>query len=159
MLIARVMNYLIFLGRDVDWRAYGFSLLEMLLAVAVMAVLASMGWPSYQRHVAAHQRRLAWMQLAELGLRVERWGLEHASFAGISLPLLQAASVSASEQSVGTTHYHFQVQGVEQGQHYVLQAIPDAWQLQHDSACGRLSLDDLDDKKISGSGSLIACSH
>lgn len=67
----------------------GFSLIELLCALAVIAVLAFIAVPSYQHHVSAARRAEARVAMAHLQHAQERWRAErprYASMAELGLP-------------------------------------------------------------------------
>lgn len=46
--------------------ARGFTLIELMIAVAIVAILASIAWPSYQEYIRRSSRESAQAQLVEL---------------------------------------------------------------------------------------------
>ncbi|MGL4754465.1 MAG: type IV pilin protein, partial [Aeromonadaceae bacterium] len=69
----------------------GFSLLELLVALAIVAILAGMAWPSYQQWVCQSRRGAAINQLLTLQLRQEAYKVEQGQFS-TSLAALGPAS-------------------------------------------------------------------
>lgn len=59
----------------------GFTLIEMLLAMAVLAVLAAIALPSYRAHVQRSHRLDAVTALLQVQQAQERWRAQHSSFA------------------------------------------------------------------------------
>lgn len=54
-------------------RAQGFSLIELMITLAIIAILASLAYPSYQEHVAQGRRGEAMAALMEGAQALERY--------------------------------------------------------------------------------------
>ena len=52
--------------------AKGFTLIELMIVVAVVAILATIAMPSYQEHVRKSRRAQAKADLVELAQQLER---------------------------------------------------------------------------------------
>ena len=69
----------------------GFSLIELLIAVLIMGVLASIALPNYQSHIIKSNRNIAQADLLEIQLTEERYYSQHHtytdSFKALGLPL------------------------------------------------------------------------
>ena len=76
----------------------GFTLIEMLIALACVALLASLAWPSYQSLILRNQRAQARASL----LQAAHW-LERAASANGSYPL--TADVPASVLQIEGQRY------------------------------------------------------
>jgi type IV pilus assembly protein PilE len=59
----------------------GFTLIETLVAMAVMAILASLAWPSFASAVQRSRRIEATAALMQVQLAQERWRSGHAAYA------------------------------------------------------------------------------
>ena len=91
----------------------GFSLFEILVALAIAGILVAIACPSYQRHVAAVRRRRAVVQLKRLANQLEHARLRYPNYS------LAAKSMHFS----GTLYYTFQFQPRgESG--FCLRAVP-----------------------------------
>lgn len=63
----------------------GFTLIEMAIVLVVVALLATMAYPSYSAHVARSRRADAKQSLLELAQRLERYYTERGTYAGATL--------------------------------------------------------------------------
>lgn len=71
-----------------SWLNHGFTLLELLIAVAVVGILASIAVPSYQRHVQSARVSDGQAKLMEISGRLERCYTANYSYLDcVSLPI------------------------------------------------------------------------
>ncbi len=73
-------------------RVRGFSLLELMIAVAVIAILVAVAYPSYQRQMARGARADAHSALAAIANRQEQYFYDHRSYTNSTKALGFAAS-------------------------------------------------------------------
>ena len=73
-------------------RARGFTLIEVMIVVVVIALLAAVGFPSYREHVARGQRAQGQQLLSDFAQRQEQYILDRRQYApdnatlGVPLP-------------------------------------------------------------------------
>lgn len=60
----------------------GFTLVELLIVVAIVAILASVAVPTYQRYVSEGRRADAAAGLLEIQQKLERWRVNNPSYSG-----------------------------------------------------------------------------
>ena len=63
----------------------GFTLIELMVVLAVAAILAAVALPSYRGQVAKGRRADGKQALVELAQKLERFYTERGTFAGVSL--------------------------------------------------------------------------
>jgi type IV pilus assembly protein PilE len=61
-------------------KANGFTLVELMIVVAVLAILASIGYPSYQKYMYASRRAEAQSELLKIQLGLEKWRANNNSY-------------------------------------------------------------------------------
>jgi type IV pilus assembly protein PilE len=123
----------------------GFTLIEMLIALACVALLASLAWPSYQSLILRSQRAQARASL----LQTAHW-LERAASANGSYPL--TADVPASVLQIDGQRYKMTVTST--AQNYTLSAIPIGTQTA--DACGTLTVNHLGVRSVQGASQTSA---
>ncbi len=70
--------------------ATGFTLIELMITVAVVAILAAIALPSYQAYVRKANRAQAKADLVELAQMLERRHTVENTYAGMTLPFSQS---------------------------------------------------------------------
>jgi type IV pilus assembly protein PilE len=123
----------------------GFTLIEMLIALACVALLASLAWPSYQNLILRSQRAQARASL----LQAAHW-LERAASANGSYPL--TADVPASVLQIDGQRYKMSV--TCSAQSYTLSATPVGTQTA--DACGTLTVNHLGVRSVQGASQTAA---
>jgi type IV pilus assembly protein PilE len=61
--------------------AVGFTLVELMVTVAIVAILAAIAWPSYQQHVRKGRRRNAEAAMMDLAIREQQYLLAGRAYA------------------------------------------------------------------------------
>ena len=123
----------------------GFTLIEMLIALACVALLASLAWPSYQNLILRSQRAQARASL----LQAAHW-LERAASAKGSYPL--TVDVPASVLQIDGQRYKMTV--TSSAQSYTLSATPVGTQTA--DACGTLTVNHLGVRSVQGASQTAA---
>lgn len=85
-------------------RSRGFTLIELMITVAVVAILAAVAYPSYTEHVKKGVRRAAQAQMMELANREQQFLLSNRAYvpysditaSGYSLPTEVSAGYTPS---------------------------------------------------------------
>ena len=125
----------------------GFTLIELMVALAVAAILAAVAFPSYQGQVAKGRRADGKQALVELAQKLERFYTERGTFAGASLgagglyPLLS----SGGYYSLAITS--------QTADGFTLTATPRSNQV--GDACGTLGYNHLGDRSV-GAGATLS---
>ena|SRR3990167_9951098 len=129
---------------------HGFSLLELMLVLAISAILAVISYPVYISHEVHAQRNRAEIALMQLASKMEVYFSENGTYATATIENLHA------DHLVDDLEYTLAISS-ETDTHYEIQAIPIDAQANRDMACETLSLTDTNIRSISGNGDTKQC--
>ncbi|MBI44014.1 type IV pilin protein [uncultured Marinobacter sp.] len=116
--------------------AAGFTLIELMIVVAIIGIIAAIAYPSYQEHVRKTRRSVAQADLMELAQWMERqYAQDYSYLDGGNAPTLP---FTVSPRS-GTAFYNLSFSGNVTQNAFTLQAVPTG--AQSDDRCGTLTLD------------------
>ena len=57
-------------------RSRGFTLIELMMAIAIIAILAAIAYPAYQKHLAKGRRAAAQAYLMDIAQREQQYFLD-----------------------------------------------------------------------------------
>ncbi len=115
--------------------ASGFTLIELMVVVAIVGILAAIALPSYQESVRKGRRAQAQADLVDIGQLAERYRTVNGSYAGFSVP----SEMSQSPRS-GTPFYDLAVSVQGEGASFQATASPIAGGPQGSDKCGAYTL-------------------
>lgn len=67
-------------GRFMHLRSRGFTLMELMIVVAIVAILAAIAYPSFMEQVRASRRADALAEAGRIQLAMERWRADNPSY-------------------------------------------------------------------------------
>jgi type IV pilus assembly protein PilE len=132
----------------------GFTLIEVMVTVAIIAILAAVAYPSYQNYIIRANRSAAQSFMLEVSSRQERILLDARAYAaniaalGISPPPSVSANYTIDSALVA---------GPPPGYTITATPIPGTQQAIKDTLCAILTLDATGTKTASGSGGVAQC--
>lgn len=136
----------------------GFTLIELMITVAIVAILAAIAFPSYQDQVRKTRRADAAATLLENQQWMERnftvSGRYDQKSDGTAVTIA-ALPNQVSPKEGSSVFYNLSLPAVTSST-YTLQAAPANAQTS-DTICANLSIDQLGAKSISGTGTAAAC--
>lgn len=110
----------------------GFTLIELMIVVAVVAILAAIALPSYQEHVRKSRRAQAKADLVEYAQLAERHHTVNHSYVGFTLP------ASKSPRDGAADYYSLGFKPLPTSKKLVIEAIPRG--VQSADRCGTLTI-------------------
>ncbi|MEJ7137063.1 type IV pilin protein [Amphibiibacter pelophylacis] len=131
------------------YAARGFSLIEMMIVLAIIAILAAIVYPSYTSYMVKTRRAEAAGILQEAAMAIERQYGQTRDYSKITLPTDLAKSPKS-----GDTFYTVTL-ATPDSRTYTLTATPTT--RQPDAECGNLILDQDGNRTVSGSRPAAEC--
>lgn len=130
-------------------RQTGFTLIELMIAVAVVGILAAVAYPSYQNQIRKGRMSQAQSDLLEMAQFMERCFASNNTYQNCALP------ITASPRS-GTAYYAITVQTPARTQ-FTLRAAPNSTGGQNLQMCGTLTINQQGVRTFSGSATAAQC--
>ena len=131
------------------YRSAGFTLIELMIVIAIIGILASIAYPSYTAYVERGRRSDGQSVLLDLSHRMDQYFSENKSYEGATLTQLGVKEISPEG------YYTLSI-GNLAGNTFTVNATPIG--AQSSDSCGTLMINQLGQRGFTGaSGSLADC--
>ena len=125
----------------------GFTLLELMITVTVVAILVGIAYPSYTSYMIRSRRADGIAAINHAAMFMESWRSDHATYVGGDKDATFPAASVNGYYAVSTT-----ADATAAG--YTLQAVPQGTQTS-DTACGTLKLTSTGTRDRTGAGASV----
>mgnify|MGYP001814875823 CR=1 FL=1 len=136
----------------------GFTLIELMIVVAIVAIVMAIAFPSYERYIVTTKRAVAQNALLQVADRQQQFFMDNKRFAANLANLGFAANPwvvdddgSSTVAGDGDAVYSVTLTNVTQTT-WTATAAPLHGQLSRDTSCGSLSITQAGAKSSSGGG-------
>jgi type IV pilus assembly protein PilE len=113
----------------------GFTLIELMITVAIVGILAAIAYPSYTNYVLRGYRSEGLAMLSDAAARMERFYAQNNTYAGATL-----ATLGITNANSPNGRYTLSLPAAATVTTYSLQIAPQGAQTK-DTTCGTMSLD------------------
>ncbi|QQP98066.1 type IV pilin protein [Lysobacter enzymogenes] len=117
----------------------GFTLIELMIAVAVVGILIGIAVPTYQDSVRKSRRAQAKADLTEVAQAMERYYTVNNSYAGASMATIWG-NPAQSPRGSDSPRYNLSFQAAPGSNGFVVQAVPISGTGQERDKCGTMTL-------------------
>ena len=135
----------------------GFTLIELMVVIAIVGILATIAYPSYMESVMKSRRAAAKSCLSEYAHFMERFYTSNLAYnkdqAGVNLV---TPSLACSTEGRLNQYYSFAISNLTRST-FTATATPLGSQLTTDTKCGSLSLTHDGQRRVSVSGNALTC--
>ena len=133
----------------------GFTLIEMMIVVAIIGILASIALPNYTKYVLQSRRTIAINAILDLAGKQARYYTIGNTYTG-SLLTLGYANDPMLVSDTANPFYSLSVVPGSTANSFTLQAVPQNAQV-NDTECGTFKITQLGQKTVTGTSSAASC--
>jgi type IV pilus assembly protein PilE len=119
-------------------RTRGFTLLELMIVVAVVAILASVAISQYNKQIRKSRRAEAKQVITDLALRQEKWRSNHTTYVGTNSTIPEKTAlgvITPASNSVTKEYYTIAIIGNASATTFTIRATPRAGTDQTKDVC------------------------
>ena len=133
----------------------GFTLIELMIVVAIVGILAAIAIPSYQNYILQSRRTSALNAIMDLASRESRYFTANNTYTSSMLTLGYSAD-PLPVTDANSHYYDLSAQTSNNNTNFTLQAVP--FGNQANDTCGTFTYTDLGIKSVSaGTGMVSSC--
>lgn len=134
-------------------RQAGVTLVELMIAVAIVAILTAIAYPSYQRYVVRTHRTSASACLSQYAQFMERYYTANLTYIGAA-----PGNLPCSRENRLDERYTIAIRADSLTvRAYILDATPRGTQAALDTQCGRLTVDQTGARTVAGPAGRNEC--
>lgn len=134
----------------------GFTLIELMIVVAIIGILAAIAYPSYINHITRSRRADGQTGLMNLAARMERYYSENNTYATATIAAGSAVTDVLTNNQSTDGWYTISIPA-QTATTFTLQAAPNGDQAANDGLCATLTLNQLGVKGENGTGTVGDC--
>jgi len=136
-------------------REKGFTLLELMITVAVVGILAAISIPSYMSHMVKVRRAAAAACLMEGAQYAERYYTTNMKYENVITGITNPTTGALVNGCMKEIKDHYTITGTDNATTYTLTATPINRQASADTKCGALTIDNTGGKKIANTNTAV----
>lgn len=130
----------------------GFTLIELMIVVAIVGIVAAIAYPSYMQYVIRSNRSAAESFTLAVANKQEQYILDARQYA------TSVSALNMTTPSEVSRNYVITIAGVTTTPPaYTITATPNSTQLSKDTKCKILTINQAGQKTVSGTGTVADC--